>query len=752
MVFLTFTTYAQSPTCAGATPLCANGADFGNSTNVPSLGSMNCLGTTPNPVWYYSLAQTTGSITMSIEQVDINGTGRDVDFAIWGPYSSLSDVTNIACPDIMDGSPPTPLDCSYSATAYETATFNVVAGMYYVILMTNYSNQVGQISIRQTGGSGLLDCSPLCPSRSLDIYTSTSGGSAYLDMVEGCLDGQIDFWIDIPFTTNENIPYTVSGTATSGVDFVPLSGSVNMSAGVNHGVINITPIADGVVEGTETITLTFYSPCSMDSIIGTVTMNILDGYSYSVSADTTVCPNATIQLTAVAAPGSTYSWLPTGALSNPTIPNPIAVVDTTTTFYVNITQPSCPIIVTDSVVITVDSLPLQITGVLDYCEGANTVLTASGGATYVWNNNSTSSSLTVTEGTYTVTATSAIGCTAVDSVVVVETPIPVIQFLQTPNPLCFGQGPTVISAGSQPGVNYVWSTGGVSDTIVSLTSGTVSVTAEQNGCSATGSYTINAAQAPTLSLGTPKNTCCQNVVLNANPDPSLSYIWSTGSTEGSITITNDSTIENEIYTVTVTNAGGCSVVLSDTVSIRCIRAQLSTNPDTILIGITPNNEAFLDVYTAYNGNFSYIWQPDSSLGTTGSQSTIATPSSTTVYRVIVEDLNYGCVDSVTLRLVVIEPGEVAMPTAFTPNGDGNNDVYFPVYFSTQTVLHEFRVYNRWGELLHNNPLIGWDGKYKGEDQSAQEVYTYYVHIQTPDRDNPGTLKTIKKKGSFTLFR
>src|SRR5690606_24071056 len=199
------------------------------------------------------------------------------------------------------------------------------------------------------------------------------------------------------------------------------------------------------------------------------------------------------------------------------------------------------------------------------------------------------SSITVMAGTYTVTATSAIGCTAVDSAVVVETPIPIIQFLQTPNPLCFGQGATVISAGSQSGVNYVWSTGSVSDTIVSLTSGTVSVTAEENGCSATGTYVINVAQAPTFSLGTHKNTCCQNVVLNANPDTSLTYIWSNGSTDGYITITNDSTIENHVYTVTVTNAGGCSVVVSDTVSIRCIRAQGTAVPDTVLIGITPND-------------------------------------------------------------------------------------------------------------------------------------------------------------------
>lgn len=819
--------FAQSPTCSAAEPLCAGGADVGNSTNVPSLGAMNCLGSTPNPVWYYSLAQTSGSITLTINQIDVNGVGRDVDYAVWGPYSSLSSATNAGCTDIMDGSPPTPLSCSYSASATETATFNVVAGQYYIILMTNYSNQVGMISIHQTGGTGVLDCSvlvdPACQSRTADFYTSTSGGSAYLNMVESCLDGQIDFWISMTFPTTDTITYTISGTAVNGVDYNTLSGIVVLPAGQNHGVVNINPIADGLAEGPETVTLTFYTPC--DSLLGSATMTILDGTPHSASASQPmVCPGGAVLLTATG--GSGYSWRPPGAVSNSSIANPTAIVNSTTTYYVDITQPSCPILVTDSVTVTVDSVPITITGALSYCEGANTTLTASGAASYMWGPpiNNSNPTITVTAGTYMITANSAIGCTGTQTVVVVENPTPyvtidgILNYCQGSNttltanggvtyawaaPLssytasvtvtagtytvsatdvngCTGtatavvtaNAPTVVTIDGNPsfcsgdstvlvasgGYNYAWDDVGntASATITINTAGTYTVTTTDiNGCSGTASITTIINPSPIINLGVAKNSCCKDVILNPSPDTTLNYLWSSGDTTESVTIfANDSTKINQIYTLTVTNQYGCTAMATDTVNIWCINAQGTAFPDTIYIGSTPNNESTLSVLTQYdNGNYTYTWLPADINGTfpLNSPTVVVSPLSTTTYTVHVVDNEYGCMDSTTIYLVVIEPGEVAMPSAFTPNGDGVNDIYFPVYFSKQAVLYDFRIYNRWGEIVHKDPNSGWDGKYKGEEQPT-EVYTYYIYIEVPDKDRPGQQKTIKKEGSFTLLR
>ncbi len=85
-----------------------------------------------------------------------------------------------------------------------------------------------------------------------------------------------------------------------------------------------------------------------------------------------------------------------------------------------------------------------------------------------------------------------------------------------------------------------------------------------------------------------------------------------------------------------------------------------------------------------------------------------------------------------------------MPTAFTPNDDNVNDKYFPVL--SNATVEIFRIYNRWGQIIHNNPNEGWDGKYKDEPQPI-DVYGYYTEIKD---DISGKIE--KRTGSFTLLR
>lgn len=94
---------------------------------------------------------------------------------------------------------------------------------------------------------------------------------------------------------------------------------------------------------------------------------------------------------------------------------------------------------------------------------------------------------------------------------------------------------------------------------------------------------------------------------------------------------------------------------------------------------------------------------------------------------------------------------LAMPTAFSPNGDGINDFYYPVYFDSTIAVREFRVYNRWGQLIHDNPTIGWDGYYKDKPQPVG-IYTYYIYADIPLPDNLIQRISFKKESSFTLLR
>gem|GEM_PF-5983655 len=112
--------------------------------------------------------------------------------------------------------------------------------------------------------------------------------------------------------------------------------------------------------------------------------------------------------------------------------------------------------------------------------------------------------------------------------------------------------------------------------------------------------------------------------------------------------------------------------------------------------------------------------------------------------VLVAENEAGCSDSVSRTLEVFEP--YFIPSAFSPDGDGRNDV-FRVVNLTGGKLLEFRVMNRWGEEVFatTDPAGGWDGRVKGQP-AEQGVYCYMISIAMPD----GTLKT--HKGDVTLLR
>lgn len=164
--------------CMGALPFCSSTAyNFPNNTgtSAPSGPNYGCLGSEPNPVWYYMEIDVSGPLQISLSQTTGpggTGSGIDVDFALWGPVSSVG----AGCTSIMGGGV-SPLQCSYSASPTETIGLgytggylsgqstppNAIAGQVYILLLTNYSGLSGYISFSQTAGSGQADCSIVLP-------------------------------------------------------------------------------------------------------------------------------------------------------------------------------------------------------------------------------------------------------------------------------------------------------------------------------------------------------------------------------------------------------------------------------------------------------------------------------------------------------------------------------------------------------------------------------------------------------------
>ncbi len=136
--------------CIEANSLCsALGVPFNNTTNATNINetgaNYGCLNTHPNPTWFYLPVSEPGQINLMIQQnnsITFNGSNQDVDFIVYGPF------TNPTTPCYGELTQNKIVDCSYSAAAIEYADIpNAQAGQYYLIMLTNFSNQPGFIRI-----------------------------------------------------------------------------------------------------------------------------------------------------------------------------------------------------------------------------------------------------------------------------------------------------------------------------------------------------------------------------------------------------------------------------------------------------------------------------------------------------------------------------------------------------------------------------------------------------------------------------
>lgn len=186
------------------------------------------------------------------------------------------------------------------------------------------------------------------------------------------------------------------------------------------------------------------------------------------------------------------------------------------------------------------------------------------------------------------------------------------------------------------------------------------------------------------------------------------------------------------------SAEGCPDTLQMRVIINPLPNVFSTNQDTT-IGYGKHVQLFA------KGASQFAWTPVGSLDDPNSPAPIAAPKETTTYIVSGVDSN-GCINRDTVKVTVSYVNNLLIPSGFTPNNDGRNDVFKIANPSFQRLM-EFRVFNRWGQEVFSTTDInsGWDGTWKGVDQPVG-TYQYLIRIGSPD----GKAETYK--GDVTLVR
>jgi gliding motility-associated-like protein len=369
------------------------------------------------------------------------------------------------------------------------------------------------------------------------------------------------------------------------------------------------------------------------------------------------------------------------------------------------------------------------------CMGNSVTLTVTGTGSlnYLWSpGNQTTTSITVnTANTYIVTGTDQNGCFDTDTVVVTvfANPTPNLGVDQT---ICSNETITL-----NPGTftSYQWSDNSTDPTLTVDTAGIYSViVTDGNGCSGTDNIIVS--ELPDIMVNLQDYTICSGDTITISAPSGYTYLWSNGATTQTISVSSSGE-----YFLQVTDGNGCSATALSNVNYYLYNVTASANPSTINKGDTTQLNA---VVTGGSGNYTFVWTPAEGLNNPLIQNPTAAPQDTTIYTVTVVDSSNTCsAGSDTVEVVVIVESVYAVPDAFTPDGDGKNDL-FQIYTAGNLSINEFKIYNRWGELVHNS-TSGWDGVYKGEPQPVG-TYVYYAVLQYPD----GKKETINS--AFTLIR
>lgn len=250
------------------------------------------------------------------------------------------------------------------------------------------------------------------------------------------------------------------------------------------------------------------------------------------------------------------------------------------------------------------------------------------------------------------------------------------------------------------------------------------------GCAASDTVAIKVYEPITINaVGA---SVCANESATLSATGAASYTWSpsTGLSNASIPNPVVRPGVTTTYTVVGTDSVNCySDTATVTVSVKPTPT-ISLGPDVTL----PIGETLTLSSTVTNGPITrWLWTPASNLSCTTCPEPTAEIKWDIAYRVTVRN-EYNCTASDTLVIKTICPNStVFLPNAFTPDGDGVNDVFF-VQGKNIYVVKSFRIFNRWGELVFekanvqpNDPAFGWDGKIRGVP-AAPDVFVYTVEV------------------------
>jgi gliding motility-associated-like protein len=497
------------------------------------------------------------------------------------------------------------LDASLPGSTYlwqdgSTAnTFTVVQPAAYSVAVTDANGCTGSDAITvQYASPNAVDLGPpqtVCQGTTV-LLDATLPGSTYL-WSTGTTSATLSvtatgsYWVDVfqgACTVSDTVSITVNPSPV-----VDLGNDTTLCAGASLTLDATWPGASylwstGAISSMITVgsasnvwVLVTLNNCSASD---TIAVNFLSALAIDLGADTTLCPGATLLLSAQLPGGSTtWSTGASGASLN---------VGQAGTYWATVDVGGCS--ASDTIAVDYTTLAAFDLGPdSNLCDGQTLLLDASttAGATTLWDDGSGQVTRTVSTGG-TFWAMASIGnCSVSDTITINLVPLPLVD-LGPDTSIC--PGATLVLDAATAGGSYLWSNGATTASIIAVP-GPWSVTVAVNGCANTDAITVGTLPAPTADLGNDSTLCDGAALLLDVTQPGANYLWQNGTTSSTLSVNQDGT-----YGVTV-DLGGCTA--SDAIAITYFTAaNIALGPDTMLCPGTAIGWSF---------NFpsaTYLWQ------------------------------------------------------------------------------------------------------------------------------------------------
>lgn len=608
----------------------------------------------------------------------------------------------------------------------------------------------------------------------------TIAGSQFC--VRGCLPGRFIFQRGGSLINPLTIHYLITGTAVNGYDYTTIPDSVTIAANDSDEVVLIHGLTPPT--GTRTVKLLILAPYTCGGspvILDSAVMTIKDSFYVDIlTADTAICNGQYVHILATGDSALTYSWSPAATLSSSTILDPIATPTTTTTYVLTGQYPAVGCNPSHaSITITVYYPPGLAVGapVQTTCQGVPLQLSVDATPagvpyTYSWTPSTYLNSATIKNPIFT-------PADSVDRLqsVTVSPPVPGCSTTASfwlhvlPNDfalynldtgICFPPSSYQIRLLGDTEFTYKWEPElGVSDPhsmqpiISPLTTTIYTVTASYGNCPDIHHTVLYSIKHPQVDIATRDTTVCLRTPLQFNVqatpvDSPYTFSWTPVANllDGGTTLAPSffTTVSgNYEYVVRVESlTDGCFG--TDTIDINVAPpVKITINPGNTIIPY--GSEIQLNAIQLTTDELMYRWTPeDGSLTNPNISNPVAKPLETTHYVVYASNI-WGCIDTAGVTISVDMDMNEFIPTAFTPNGDGLNDLFRIRGIKYQRIV-DFRIFNRWGQLVYNyhtGDPQGWDGTFNGVPQDMG-VYNYSIILQRPEA--PEKIY----KGNVTLVR